>query len=830
MAMFGMLIMLLLGTLFFVLLVAFVLLPIMRGVGWTVTYFFRSVGWLIRHLVEFVAGTISDVIRLAGSLIAIVILSLFVPLNVLIGRWSAATHYAVSVKRECLIAGGCLYRALLHRPLKLFWLHGLLEGVEQRVPMAMEGAPTADRPRGRSGQFDGYEIVGSLRAGGSGGKLYVARPDEKKQRKLSGKPELVVIKSFTLSEGSSLPQIVRESRALESAKKLGHVLDHGMDDQRFFYVMPYHPGDHLGVVTRHLHAASSERGLDHESLGAVLSYVGDLLDTLVVYHEGGLWHKDVKPENIIVHDGKAHLVDLGLVTPLKSAMTLTTHGTEYFRDPEMVRMALRGVKVHQVNGAKFDIYAAGAVLYFVLENEFPAHGGLSRFNKTSPEALRWVVRRAMAEYHQRYESANEMRQDLAFIAASSDPFSIKPANLPSMRDGGNRDSSFEVDDSESTFEYSPRRAPKPEPVGPPPATPPAPAVSSRRPRLRVTNWWTGEYVVDQPGRRAHQIAAKHTRGKRRSPAPPAAYQPYAAQAGHASAGRKRARAQGPMERANFAVFVITTLVLSVGLWAVFMALNWGAPSPMQSPAVSSVSAPISITRDDGWRVDFLAEDDVPPVLFVHFAADGSINPRPEQHRDTIRTLERAGYRVVHDPALLDEEIRETLKAWNTPAADDRDRDLIEDWLAEHELQGFLRILVDDSTDEPSVDRYNSVRSNASQRRWFRPLPAPADGASVLWINDHPAKRSPDIRRQTERMNRMLELNGWTIIEDTELEARARPLLPSPLHEAEASISSRLEPLMDDAGLDGIVGIYASPSDSTGYERARGIIYRVPAGN
>ena len=32
-------------------------------------------------------------------------------------------------------------------------------------------------------------------------------------------PERVVIKSFMLSEGSSLPQIVRESRALEAAKQ-----------------------------------------------------------------------------------------------------------------------------------------------------------------------------------------------------------------------------------------------------------------------------------------------------------------------------------------------------------------------------------------------------------------------------------------------------------------------------------------------------------------------------------------------------------------------------------------------------------------------------------
>ena len=116
----------------------------------------------------------------------------------------------------------------------------------------------------------------------------------------------------------------------------------------------------------------------------------------------GLWHKDVKPDNIIVHDDRAHLVDLGLVTPMRSAMTLTTHGTEYFRDPEMVRLALKGVKVHQVDGAKFDIYAVGAVLYSIIENSFPAHGGLSQVSKRCPESLRWVIRRSMTDYDKRY--------------------------------------------------------------------------------------------------------------------------------------------------------------------------------------------------------------------------------------------------------------------------------------------------------------------------------------------------------------------------------------------------------------------------------------------
>src|SRR5262245_60968748 len=161
--------------------------------------------------------------------------------------------------------------------------------------------------------------------------------------------------------------------------------------------MRYVPGDSLNLVTQRLHASTGGSGLGRRELQEVLSYSSDLLRTLRAYHDGGLWHKDVKPDNVIVCGGRAHLVDFGLVTPLRSSMTLTTHGTEYFRDPEMVRMALKGVKVHEVDGAKFDIYAVGAVLFSMVENSFPAHGGLSQISRPCPETVRWIVRRAMTD-------------------------------------------------------------------------------------------------------------------------------------------------------------------------------------------------------------------------------------------------------------------------------------------------------------------------------------------------------------------------------------------------------------------------------------------------
>jgi serine/threonine protein kinase len=282
-----------------------------------------------------------------------------------------------------------------------------------------------------------------------------------------------------------------------------------MDEHRFYYVTPYHEGDHLGIVTRQLHGESEGQGLGARELATGLGYVADLLDTLSRYHGGGLWHKDVKPENVIVHDGRAHLVDLGLVTPLRSAMTLTTHGTEYFRDPEMVRMALRGVKVHQVDGAKFDIYAVGAVLYFLLENTFPAHGALSAFSRRSPEALRWIVRRAMADYSKRYETAAAVLADLGAVRAAADPYAVRPADLPSM--GGSTPEAPHA--AADGAPQRPREAAVASSAGSP--RPPAAATAGfghpgagtgtrswsepTRPAVRVTNWWTGAYQAVEPG-------------------------------------------------------------------------------------------------------------------------------------------------------------------------------------------------------------------------------------------------------------------------------------------------------------------------------------------
>ncbi|MCW5754376.1 MAG: hypothetical protein KIT24_06710 [Phycisphaeraceae bacterium] len=463
---------------------------------------FRIIGIILSRITGFIAGVVLDSLRLVGAILTAVVLVPLTCFAVALGRWSAASHYGRAIQSELKAAAGAFYRCTIGHLLKALSLSPLVEGLEKRLPEVVKAAPGKDKPAGRIGQFDGYTIVGSLAGGGSGGKLYVAEPDEIRRagflRQGYGEVGQVVIKAFSLKDGSSLPQIVRESRSLDAARKLGLVLDHELTDERFYYVMRFVPGESLSLLTQRLHAESGPDGLDDQHLRLALGHVAELLGTLDTYHRGGLWHKDVKPDNIIVDRERAHLVDFGLVTPLRSAMTLTTHGTEYFRDPEMVRMALKGVKVHEVDGARFDLYAAGAVLYSVIENNFPAHGGLSQITRRCPDALRWIVRRSMTDYDKRYPSAAAFLADLRVVLDAADPFAVKPVALPSVAGGAlpQEPPADEFDLAAVRARTAAGHASAPDSgSGSAAAAAPGAARVRSRPRLRVTDWWKGRYEV-----------------------------------------------------------------------------------------------------------------------------------------------------------------------------------------------------------------------------------------------------------------------------------------------------------------------------------------------
>lgn len=439
-----------------------VIMQVLKALRWAIGGAVGVIGGTIKHVLQFGMGVVVDSLQCTGSVLTASIVLPLAIANVVLFRLSAARHYAAALEDELLIALACVYRVAIGHPVRLLGLGALTDGLERRLPELLEEEPTTgEARRGRTGgmfagvragsraasngvalrrderpSFEGYEVTEEMPAGGSGARLFAARPTPARvaqwRKKGIEAPTKVVIKAFDPGYGSTIPQIVRESRSLEAAKRLGLVLDHSLEEDAFHYVMPFVPGNDLDTTTRELHAASSGQGLDAAQLRTVLGYARDLCDHLTRFHEEGLWHKDIKPSNLMVAGRRLQVVDFGLVTPLESALTLTTHGTEYFRDPELVRLALAGRRVKDVDGVKFDLYSAGAVIYSMVENSFPAHGSLSSIAKPAPSALRWIVRRAMADIDKRYASAEELGRDLDVLIAAKDPNSVRPADLPSV--------------------------------------------------------------------------------------------------------------------------------------------------------------------------------------------------------------------------------------------------------------------------------------------------------------------------------------------------------------------------------------------------------------
>ena len=428
-------------------LVIWSLFQVTRGLGFVVGGIFKLVARMIRHVSTFVFSEIRDTVQLCGSVLT---LCLIVPLCVAsfgLLRGRAGKHYAGAVEDEFTGALASIYRIGIGNPVRLLGLTALTDGIERRLPDVVSQVPRTGRfgdaagrgramPKNGMPSFEGYQIQDELQAGGSGARLFCAVPTQDRAKELERRglsvPQRVVIKAFDLGYGSTIPQIVRESRSLDAAKNLGLILEHELGEGSFHYVMPFVPGDDLDQVTRRMHASSGPSGLGDPDFQSVIAYARDLCDQLSRFHNEGLWHKDIKPSNLLVAGGRLQVVDFGLVTPLESALTLTTHGTEFFRDPELVRLALAGKRVKDVDGVKFDLYSAGAVLYSMVENSFPAHGSLSSISKRTPEGLRWIVRRAMADVDKRYVSAAQMASDIDVLLLAKDPFSVRPADLPSV--------------------------------------------------------------------------------------------------------------------------------------------------------------------------------------------------------------------------------------------------------------------------------------------------------------------------------------------------------------------------------------------------------------
>jgi serine/threonine-protein kinase len=225
-------------------------------------------------------------------------------------------------------------------------------------------------------------------------------------------PGLAVDRSFR-------ERFVRESRL---AASLDHpnvvtVFDAGEADNLLYIAMQYVDGTDLGARLR------EEDTIAPAEVVAVAEQVGSALDAA---HAAGLVHRDVKPANILLQEGRWFLTDFGLTKRLASSTALTVQrdivGTPDYLAPEQIEGATVGGRVDQ--------YALGCVLYHCLAGTAPFERDSdiavlqAHLNENPPEIHRTrpelspgvddVLRRAMAkDPSERYRSCADLAVDLA---------------------------------------------------------------------------------------------------------------------------------------------------------------------------------------------------------------------------------------------------------------------------------------------------------------------------------------------------------------------------------------------------------------------------------
>lgn len=122
----------------------------------------------------------------------------------------------------------------------------------------------------------------------------------------------------------------------------------------------------------------------------------------------GVVHRDFTPDNLILDSaGRLKLIDFNVAQQILSGSSGTIVGKHAYLPPEQ----FRGKACHQS-----DLYSLGCTLHFVLTGRDPEPISQSSPRKESPEisvGLNEVVLKATAlPLNQRYQSSNELQQDL----------------------------------------------------------------------------------------------------------------------------------------------------------------------------------------------------------------------------------------------------------------------------------------------------------------------------------------------------------------------------------------------------------------------------------
>lgn len=227
-----------------------------------------------------------------------------------------------------------------------------------------------------------------------------------------------ILKSEYNSDKEFLERFQREAQAasLMSHHNLVNLLDVGVEGEYRYLVLEYVNGNTLKDIIR-------QKGrLNYQT---AIQITVRILSALQHAHDNGIIHRDIKPQNVLIHaDGHVKVSDFGIAR-MTNAFTIskgdTVVGSVHYSSPEQA--------TGSVVEATSDIYSTGVVMYEMLTGRVPFVGDtpvavamqhvqdppppITDFAPETPPAVVAVVMKALEKNPKnRFQSAREMADAL----------------------------------------------------------------------------------------------------------------------------------------------------------------------------------------------------------------------------------------------------------------------------------------------------------------------------------------------------------------------------------------------------------------------------------
>jgi serine/threonine-protein kinase len=285
----------------------------------------------------------------------------------------------------------------------------------------------ARREAYKARQFGQYRLGERLGSGGMGDVF-------RAEHVLLKRP--CAIKTIKRERENDAVRLAQFEKEVTATARLTHwntveIFDYGYtSDGTFYYVMELLPGMSLEDLVEKHGALPPERAVH---------FLTQVCDALREAHSMGLVHRDIKPANIFASQrggiwDVAKLLDFGLVKERKPAGETGQPRSGAFSGTPMY-MAPEQVKTYEEVDARTDIYALGAVAYYLLTGRAPFTDGdavailhahatqpvppPSAINPEIPEDLEQVVLRCLAKRREaRFQDINKLGAALALCQCS----------------------------------------------------------------------------------------------------------------------------------------------------------------------------------------------------------------------------------------------------------------------------------------------------------------------------------------------------------------------------------------------------------------------------